>query len=146
MSFCRELIEESDSIWIFGKCFGFSINRWIFANWSIYRPFVNFKENFKLLKSGQNSTGCPQKRRPTFDLMQVENDCIYTICFHIFLLLILQLKILYKAIQNRLKVCYRKLKFEDLLMTDDPTFSKNALTYSSHITLSNFTDISLATA
>ena len=108
--------------------------------------FVNFKENFKLLKSGQNSTGCPQKRRPTFDLMQVENDCIYTICFHIFLLLILQLKILYKAIQNRLKVCYRKLKFEDLLMTDDPTFSKNALTYSSHITLSNFTDISLATA
>ena len=146
MSFCREFIGESESIRTFRKCFGFAINRWIFANWSIYRPFCSLQRKFQTLKIWANTTGCPQKRRPTFDLMQVENDYIYTICFHIFLLLIFQLKILYKAFQNRLKVCYRKLKFEDLLMTDNPTFSKNALTYSSHITLSKFTDISLATA
>ena len=34
----------------------------------------------------------------------VENDCIYMICFYIFWILIPQLKIWHKAIQNRLKV------------------------------------------
>ena len=36
--------------------------------------------------------------------MWVENDCIYTICFDILLILILQLKIWYKAIQNWLNL------------------------------------------
>ena len=43
----------------------------------------------------------------------------------------LQLKVWYKATQNRLKVRrangYRELKFWDPLMTDDSIFSKNAL-------------------
>ena len=51
----------------------------------------------------QSTTGCA-KKRPTFDLMYVENDCTYTICFYTVWIFILQLKIWYKAIQNRLKV------------------------------------------
>ena len=45
----------------------------------------------------------PQKV-PLFDLTLVENNCIYTIYSYVFLILILQFKVWYKAIQDRLKV------------------------------------------
>ena len=66
------------------------------------------------------------KKGPLFDLMKVENDYMYAIFFYVFLILILQVKSWYKAVQDRLKGSpsndYRKLKFRDSLMTDDPIF------------------------
>ena len=51
----------------------------------------------------------------------------------------LQLKVCYKPVQNRLSNGYRMLKSQDRMMTDDPIFSKNALILSKHIALSKFT-------
>ena len=88
------------------------VGRYLFAGCPLNKLNTPWKENFL----DADLLGLPKKVQSLFDLMLIESNCINTMCFYIFCILILQLKVWYKIIKNSLKVCQavanQKLNFK----------------------------------
>ena len=107
----------------------------------IWKRFHSIAKNStRNLQFNKCCTRCPKRSFSLLAFIQVENDCIYTFCFYIFwVLLILQLKVWYKSVQNQLKVrqgmATKSWNFRTRWWQTTQSFSKNALIQSSHFSI-----------